>query len=419
MKRKTRLSVLVVLIGAFVLLAAACGGGDEGTTAGGTGTAAAEAKTVKIVSDLPLQGSSAAQTEQMNNAIKLYLSEIGNKVGDYTIEFEAFDDSTAAKGAWDEATCAANARKYVEDETVIGVLGTFNSGCAKIEVPIANEASLAYISPANTAVGLTHVGPGSESGEPEKYYPTGTRNYARVVTSDDVQGQIDAAYMKDKLGVTKVFILDDKDAYGKGVADAFEAAAKDIGLAVAGHEGWDANAQNYKALMTSVKSSGADGIFIGGISCFNGGQLVKDKVSVVGDNKAVPTVVSDGFVQVSLFDEAGAENVEGMYGSAPTLNPDDLPGAGKEFNAKVEEQFGKPEVYTAYAVAALQMMLAALEKSDGTREGVTGALAGASADTVVGPITFDENGDPADKFESIFQGQSGAWAFVEQFKAPT
>jgi branched-chain amino acid transport system substrate-binding protein len=355
----------------------------------------------------------------MNNAIKLYLQEIGNKVGDYTIEFEAFDDSTAAKGAWDEATCAANARKYVEDETIIGVIGTFNSGCAKIEVPIANEASLAYISPANTAVGLTHVGPGSESGEPEKYFPTGTRNYARVVTSDDVQGQIDAAYMKDKLGVTKVFILDDKDAYGKGVADAFESAAKDLGLAVAGHEGWDANAQNYKALMTKIKSTGADGIFIGGISCFNGGQLVKDKVAVVGDNEAVPTIVSDGFVQVSLFDEAGADNVEGMYGSAPTLNPDDLPGAGTEFNAKVEEQYGKPEVYTAYAVAALQMMLAALEKSDGTREGVTGALAGASADTVVGPITFDENGDPADKFESIFQGQSGAWAFVEQFKAPT
>jgi branched-chain amino acid transport system substrate-binding protein len=415
---RSKLLSMLVVIGVFALLAAGCGGSNESSTgtSGGTGGGG---KTVKIVSDLPLQGSSAAQTEQMNNATKLYLSEIGNKVGDYTIEFEGFDDSTAAKGAWDEATCAANARKYVEDESVIGVLGTFNSGCAKIEVPIANEASLAYISPANTAVGLTHVGPGSEPGEPEKYYPNGTRNYARVVTPDDVQGQIDANYMKDKLGVTKVFILDDKDAYGKGVADAFEQAAKDIGLAVAGHEGWDANAQNYKALMTQIKATGADGIFIGGISCFNGGQLVKDKVAVVGDNDKVKTVVSDGFVQASLFDEAGADNVEGVYGSAPTLNPDDLPGAGKEFNAKVEQQFGKPEVYTAYAVAALQMMLAALENSDGTREGVVGALAGDSADTVVGPITFDENGDPQDKFESIFQGKGGNWTFVEQFKAPS
>jgi branched-chain amino acid transport system substrate-binding protein len=414
-KRSTLLSVLVILVGAMTFLAAGCGGGEEAAT--GTAGGTAGGKTVKIVSDLPLQGSSAAQTAQMNDAIKLYLSELGNKVGNYTVQFEAFDDSTAAKGAWDEATCSANARKYVEDESIIGVIGTFNSGCAKLEVPIANEASLAYISPANTATGLTHAGPGAESGEPEKYYPSGTHNYARVVTSDDVQGQIDATYMKDKLGVTKVFILDDKDAYGKGVADAFEEAANDIGLAVAGHEGWDANAQNYRALMTKIKATGADGIFIGGISCFNGGQLIKDKVAVVGDNKTVQTVVSDGFVQVSLFDEAGADNVEGIYGSAPTLNPDDLPGAGKEFAAKVEQQFGKPEVYTAYAVAALQMMLAALEKSDGTREGVTKALAGASADTVVGPITFDENGDPQDKFESIFQGKGGNWEFVEQFKA--
>jgi branched-chain amino acid transport system substrate-binding protein len=417
-RRRTLLSVLVILVGALTLLAAGCGGGEEEGTTGGAATGGGEAKTVKIVSDLPLQGSSASQTAQMNDAIKLYLSEIGNKVGNYTIEFEAFDDSTAAKGAWDEATCSANARKYVDDDTIVGVIGTFNSGCAKLEVPIANEASLAYISPANTAVGLTHVGPGSEPGEPEKYYPTGTRTYARVVTPDDVQGQIDASYMKDTLGVTKVFILDDKDAYGKGVADSFEQAANDIGLEVAGHEGWDANAQNYRALMTKIKASGADSIFIGGISCFNGGQLVKDKVAVVGDNDAVKMVVSDGFVQESLFDEAGADNVEGVYGSAPTLNPEDLPGAGKEFNAKVKEQFGQPEVYTAYAVAALQMMLAALEKSDGTREGVAQALPGLSADTVVGPITFDENGDPQDKFESIFQGKGGNWEFVEQVKAP-
>ena len=116
MKRRTFLLVLVILVGAMTFLAAGCGGGEEAAT--GTAGGTAGGKTVKIVSDLPLQGSSAAQTEQMNNAIKLYLSDIGNKVGNYTIQFEAFDDSTAAKGAWDEATCAANARKYVEDETI-------------------------------------------------------------------------------------------------------------------------------------------------------------------------------------------------------------------------------------------------------------------------------------------------------------
>jgi branched-chain amino acid transport system substrate-binding protein len=414
-RRSTILSVLVLVIGAFAFLAAGCGGGS-GDTGAATGTAGGGGKAVKIVSDLPLQGSSAGQTETMVNAIKLYLEQIGGKAGDYTVTYESFDDSTAAKGAWDEATCAANARKYVEDEAILGVLGTFNSGCAKIEVPIANEASLAFVSPANTAVGLTHVGAGSEPGEPDKYYPSGTRNYARVVASDDFQGQIDASYMKDALGVTKVYILDDKDAYGKGVADAFEIAAKDIGLAVAGHTGWDANAQNYKALMTQVKASGADGVYIGGISDFNGGQVVKDKVSVVGDNDKVKLLVSDGFVVDSLFDEAGADVLAGTYGSAPVLNPSDLSGAGKTFIDAYTAKYGDPEVYTAYAAAAAQALLDAISRSDGSREDVVAKLFETNiTDGIVGPMSFNENGDPKQGLISIFQAEASGppWKFVE------
>jgi branched-chain amino acid transport system substrate-binding protein len=401
----------------LALLAAGCGGDDNGTSGGtaGGGTAGG-GEAVKIVSDLPLQGSSAGQTETMVNAIKLYLEQIGGKAGDFTVSYESFDDSTAAKGAWDEATCAANARKYVEDEAILGVIGTFNSGCAKIEVPIANEASHAMISPANTATGLTHEGPGAEPGEPDKYYPTGTRNYTRVVASDDFQGQIDASYMKDSLGVTSVYILDDKDAYGKGVADAFEQAANDIGLKVAGHTGWDANAQNYKALMTQIKATGADGMFIGGISCFNGGQVIKDKVSVVGDNDAVKLLVSDGFVLDSLFDEAGADNLAGTYGSAPVLNPEDLTGAGKTFLDAYQAKYGSPEVYTAYAAAAAQALVDAISRSDGSREDVVAKLFETDiADGIVGPMAFNENGDPKGGLISIFQAEASGppWKFVE------
>jgi branched-chain amino acid transport system substrate-binding protein len=391
------------VLSTLALLAAGCGGDDNGTSGGtaGGGTAGG-GEAVKIVSDLPLQGSSAGQTETMVNAIKLYLEQIGGKAGDFTVSYESFDDSTAAKGAWDEA--------------ILGVIGTFNSGCAKIEVPIANEASLAMISPANTATGLTHEGPGAEPGEPDKYYPTGTRNYTRVVASDDFQGQIDASYMKDSLGVTSVYILDDKDAYGKGVADAFEQAANDIGLKVAGHTGWDANAQNYKALMTQIKATGADGMFIGGISCFNGGQVIKDKVSVVGDNDAVKLLVSDGFVLDSLFDEAGADNLAGTYGSAPVLNPEDLTGAGKTFLDAYQAKYGSPEVYTAYAAAAAQALVDAISRSDGSREDVVAKLFETDiADGIVGPMAFNENGDPKGGLISIFQAEASGppWKFVE------
>jgi branched-chain amino acid transport system substrate-binding protein len=407
------MAVLVLLVGAFALMASACGGDDESTTGGAGTDGGTGGKTAKIVSDLPLQGSSAAQTETMVNAIKLYLEQIDNTAGDYTITYESFDDATAAKGAWDEATCAANARNYVEDETILGVIGTFNSGCAKIEVPIANEASLAYVSPANTAVGLTHQGPGSEPGEPDKYYPSGTRNYTRVVASDDFQGQIDATYMAGA-GVTKVYILDDKDAYGKGVADAFEIAAPDAGLEVVGHTGWDANAQNYTALMTQVKASGADGVYIGGISDFNGGQVVKDKVAVVGDNEEVMMMASDGFVVASLFEEAGADNVEGMYGSAPVLNPEDLTGAGATFLEDYTAQYGDPEVYTAYGAAAAQALIDAISRSDGTREDVVAKLFETDiADGIVGPMSFNDQGDPENGLISIFKAEGGAWTFVE------
>jgi branched-chain amino acid transport system substrate-binding protein len=417
-RRSTLLSVLMLVIGALALSAAGCGGSSGDTGASGGSGGSSGGKTLKIVSDLPLQGSSSAQTETMVNAIKLYLEQQSNKAGDYTITFESFDDATAAKGAWDEATCAANARKYVEDESVVGVIGTFNSGCAKIEVPILNDASIAMISPANTAVGLTHEGAGSEPGEPDKYYPNGTRNYARVVASDDFQGQVDASYMKGKLGVTKVYILDDKDAYGKGVADAFEQAAGDIGLTVAGHTGWDANAQNYKALMTQVKASGADGVYIGGIADFNGGQVVKDKVSVVGDNDAVKLLASDGFVLDSLFDEAGADNIKDMYGSAPVLNPEDLTGAGKTFLDAYKAKYGDPEVYTAYAAACAQVLLDAIGRSDGSREDIVKQMFATNiSDGIVGPMAFNANGDPKQGLISIFQaGTAPPWKFIEAQK---
>jgi branched-chain amino acid transport system substrate-binding protein len=399
------LALLAVLAVALSAGLAGCGGGGGG---GGN--------TVKIVSDLPLQGSDRVQTEQMVRAIEFVLKQADNKAGDYDVEFESNDDATAAAGKWDEAKCAENARNYVDDDSIVGVIGTYNSGCAAIEIPILNDVPVAMVSPANTYQGLTKGGPGTESGEPDKYYPSGERNYVRVVASDDNQGRIGAAYMKDTLGVTKVYVLDDKELYGKGVADAFESAAKDAGLQVVGHDGWDKDTQNYKALMTKIKASGADGIYIGGVSANNGGQLVKDKVSIVGDNSQVKLLVSDGFVLSSLFDEAGADNVNGAFGTAPTTPPENLTGAGKTFfDDFSEEEGGKPlEVYTVYAAAAAQVLLDAIGRSDGSREDVTAKLFETDIpDSVVGDMSFNEQGDPQNAAETVYEATGGEWKFKE------
>ncbi len=146
------------------------------------------------------------------------------------------------------------------------------------------------ISPANTYPGLTKdASHGAEANEPGKYYPTGVRNYTRVVTADDVQGEVDAKFMSEKLGVKSVYILDDQELYGKGVADVFEQTAKGIGMTVVGHEGIDPKAADYKALMTKISTSNAggppDGIFVGMVVDNNAAQLLKDKVSIMGDNE--------------------------------------------------------------------------------------------------------------------------------------
>lgn len=400
--KRTVLGAVGLLVIALALVAAGCGGGDDG------------GQTVKVVSDLPLQGSNLAQTGQMVDAIEYVLEQADYKAGDYTIEYESFDDAIASTGNWDEAKCSENGRTYATDENVVGIIGTYNSGCAAIIIPIANQAGLAMISPANTYQGLTHFAPGAEQGEPDKYYPTGERNYTRVVASDDFQGAVGAKFMQEDLGVTKVFILDDKELYGKGVADAFEIAAKEIGLEVVGHEGWDKAAPNYTALMTKIKATGADGIYIGGVVANNGGQLQKDKVAVLGDNDTVKVVAADGFVTSAWFDDAGAANVNGVYGTAPTAPSDQLTGAGAEFlDGFKEAQGGKNiEVYTTYAAAATQVLLDAIGRSDGTREGVLQALFETDlADTVVGPMAFDENGDPREKTENIFKAIDGTFAW--------
>ena len=401
--KRTVLAGVGSLVTALALVAAGCGGGDDGGT-------------LKIVSDLPLQGSNLVQTEQMVQAMEYVLEQAEYKAGDYDVEFESFDDAIASTGNWDEATCASNARTYADDESIVGVIGTYNSGCAGIIIPILNEAGVAMLSPANTAVGLTHEGPGSSPGEPEKYYPTGERNYARVVASDDFQGGVGAQYMKNELGVTKVFILDDREQYGKGVADAFEIEANNVGLEVVGHEGWDKDAPNYTALMTKIRSLGADGLYLGGLATVNGGQLIKDKVAILGDNEQVKVIASDGFVTSAWFDDGGQENVEGAYGTAPTRPAEQLTAEGQAFLEGFRDVIGDAplQVYTLYAAASTQVMLDTIARSDGSRADIIAKMFETDMDTVVGPMSFNADGDPAGGTQHLFRGVDGLWDWQQE-----
>jgi branched-chain amino acid transport system substrate-binding protein len=353
-----------------------------------------------IASDLPLQGSGRTQTSQMTRAIKFVLANHGWKAGKYSLAYQSCDDSTAQAGKWDSGKCSANANAYAQNKSVIGVLGTFNSGCAEIIVPVLNRApggSVAMVSPANTYVGLTHGGPGTAPGEPGKYYPTGKRNYARVVAADDYQGAADALLAKS-LGVKKVFILNDKEAYGLGVATNFKNAATNVGIKVAGFAAWDPKASSYEALFNKIKGTGADAVFLGGLIDENGAQVIKDKVAVLGANDGkVKLFVPDGFTTQQTIDEA-PEAAPGMFLSVAGVPIDQFKGAGAEFIKDFKPRLGgKPvDPYAIYGAQAAQVMLNAIAASDGSRADVIAKLFEQKiTDGYLGTFGINENGDPS------------------------
>jgi branched-chain amino acid transport system substrate-binding protein len=350
-----------------------------------------------IASDLPLQGAGRAQTVEMTKAIKFILSTAPwrYRAGNYTLGYQSCDDSTAQAGSWDSAKCSANANAYARNADVIGVVGTFNSGCAAIIIPILNRAPngpVAMVSPANTYVGLTTSGPGTAAGEPGKYYPTGKRNYARVVAHDAYQGAADALLARS-FGVKKLYILNDKQAYGLGVAINMRNASRKLGINVVGFEAYDAKASSYQALATKIKGKGATGVFVGGLICENGGKLIKDLRSVLG--ASVRLILPDGFTPISAVVQGAGASAANATVSVAGLPNSALKGAGRAFVNAFRKSVGKdPDPYSVYAAQAAQVILTAIKQSNGTRASVTQQLFKLRIPNgILGNMSFNASGD--------------------------
>jgi branched-chain amino acid transport system substrate-binding protein len=407
-------------VAAATLALAACGG-----SSGGSGDAAAGGgKTLTIATDLPLQGSSADASADTNKAIQLYLDSIGNKVGPYKIVLKQYDNSTAAAGQWDPGACAKNAQAHVANVAEVAVMGPFNSGCGKLQAPILNQdpsGPMLMVSHGNTNVGLTKTW---DAGEPAKYSPTGKRSYARVVTTDDYQGTADATYASSDLKVKRVYILNDNQTYGQGVAKTFQTAAEKLGITVVANEPWDKAQPNYTSVMQKIKAAKVDLVFLAGIMDNNGGQLVKDKVAVLGDNTTVKLMAPDGFTGYPELNKLA--QAQGMYLSFAGLALQPLKtagGTGAKFleSYKAKYKADPASSYALYGVAATQVILAAIEKSDGTRKGIRDAVfegAGLEVPAATSVLGKDLKIDPATgdvnaKDISIEQIRNNAEAFVK------
>ena len=328
-----------------------------------------------IVSDLPLQGSNHNIAAQATAAVAFELRERGFRAGRFAIGYQACDSAVISEP--DPALpCAIDMHLYAADPSVIGIVGPLNSGCATGEIAIANRAPggpLAMISASTTYVGLTHRGPGTAPGEPAVYYPTGIRNYVRIVAADDIQAAADAL-LAQRLGMHRVFVSNDApDSYGIGIAQAFVRAAKRLGVGTVGNRTWPDSARGIAPYVRDVARSHPDSIFLGGAFL---NPVVGPLVSQL--RAAMPSVqflAPDGFAAFPDVANVIGPAVEGMYVSQPYIAPSQLRGPGQQFVAQFGKQIGS-SLYptTAYAAQAADVLLNAIARSNGTRSSVTRAL---------------------------------------------
>src|SRR5437773_2250902 len=237
-----RVSRITAVLAAFLAVVALVTGADAQQCPKGK---------LRLYTSWPMQGAMLPEGTGMKNGVDLAVSEVGGVVAGYCLEVIGLDDASPQTGKWDGAVEAENANKAVGDPLAIVYIGTYNSGAAKVSIPITNRAHMAQVTPANTYPGLTKKR-GAAPGEPEIYRPAGIVNYFRPMPADDIQGAVAAKWAKH-LGAKKVYVLNDQELYGKGIADVFEATAKKIGLPVVANEGIDWKQPDQKPVLTKIR----------------------------------------------------------------------------------------------------------------------------------------------------------------------
>jgi branched-chain amino acid transport system substrate-binding protein len=406
-----------------VLALSACGSSSSssstsGAASSGAASSSSGSNAVDIYSSLPLQGASSAQTVPLVNGIKLALSQAGGKAGKFTVNYTSLDDSTAAAGEWDPTQTEANARKAAADPKTVYYIGEFNSGASEVSIPILNQAGIPQVSPANTYVGLTTNEPGSAPGEPQKYYPTGTRTYLRIVPIDSIQAAADLLALKQE-GCTKVAVANDKEAYGAGLAKLLELEKGDYGIDIVSNTGIDPKAPNFRSYAATIKSQGANCFEFAGIVANGGVQITKDVHAALPTAKILGpdgmctsswTNAKDGGVPASIdpFIEC----------TVATLDLAAYPG-GKAFLAAYKAKYGPtpPDPYAIYGYEAMKLGLdtiTGLGANGNNKADVLKALfATKSRNSVLGTYGFDKNGDTTLKAYGLYKVKDGDPFFLK------
>ncbi|MFL5893948.1 MAG: BTAD domain-containing putative transcriptional regulator [Thermoleophilaceae bacterium] len=348
-----------------------------------------------IASDFPLQ-SDRLDTQTMANAVEFVLRQHNFRAGRFLLGYQSCDAATPQSDQSDPKKCESNAKAYAATAAVIGIVGAYNSNCAFAELPILNRAPrgpLALVSPSASMTGLTKVDPTLPHGALKQLYPTGARNFARVFPANDAQTAADAILAR-RLGLRRVYLLNDDTPYGLSTAAQFRHSARAVELPLAGAAQWNRDDPTFTALARRVRGARADGVFLSGLLASNGGELVRALRASAGPRLTL--IGPDGFGPLDAVYEFSHGAAKGLYSSALGLWDQHYGPVGQRFVSQFQPTQPGLNVtpYAVYAAAATQVLLDAIARSDGSRASVTRALFRTRLPrTVVGPVRFDQNGD--------------------------
>ena len=356
---------------------------------------------VVIASDLLLQGPTSAGQREMAEAIRVLLRRHEYRAGRFAVGYASCDTSTAQSGTWEVRRCAANANAYAAADRLVAVIGPYNSDCAGVMLPILNRAAggpIPLISPTNTAPGLTRpVSMSAKWGgyrdEPRVFYPTGVRNYMRLLGGDDLAGVGDAIVAR-RLGCRSAYLLDD----GGGAQDvlvtgSFRRVAGRLGIRIAGAARFDPAARSYATIARRAARAHPGCVVVGGDVYEGVGPLLKALRAALG--RDVPLLTGGwGVMPISELRRLAGAAAEGVYVTAnePVTPLTHLRGPARDVARELGT--GKPRPFVLETAQAAEIVLAAIARSDGTRASVLEAMRHTRVtDGILGSFSFDRNGD--------------------------
>jgi branched-chain amino acid transport system substrate-binding protein len=371
-----------------------------GPLAGRVGRVFAADKSVKVGINLPFTGADAHDAELIKDGAMLAIDEANaaGGVSGYKIEVLQLDDGTATAGQYDPAQAATNARKMVSDDSVVAAIGPQMSGSGKAMSPILSQGGLATVTPSSTNPDITNPKFAAQ------YRPAGKAIYFRTVTTDAFQGPNMANYMADTLKVKSVYILDDSGAYGVGLADAFQAQAKKRDINVLGRDQLNPKEADYTTTLTKIKSLNPEAIYYGGVAQA-GVKLMKQAYDII------PNVIKaggDGVYGAEILKGANFPAAQGWYATIAAPNVLENPDAAPTIERFVKKYGHQPDNYSITAYDAALVIIDAIKRvaasgKEVTRAAVRDAIQQSHVKTLQGEISFDANGDVANKVISVFQ----------------